>query len=198
MLVDLYKNGYAPKDSVNWGFNEIVAGFYSGTCALLDQDPDALIAIAERMKPEDFGVAAMPQGPGRQGLPDHRLCRLVDVRGQREQGPRLEADRDAGRRRKATSPGTSVTGALPALTSAPRTIPSTPSTQFKGWFEELADPNAGPDGRCRPTSRSSPSSRTPSSIKTGQEALLGDITPEELADEWADYLTEAQQKFLAK
>ena len=25
-LVDLYKNGYAPKDSVNWGFNEIVAG----------------------------------------------------------------------------------------------------------------------------------------------------------------------------
>ncbi|HEX7199690.1 MAG TPA: extracellular solute-binding protein, partial [Dongiaceae bacterium] len=26
-LVDLYKNGYAPKDAVNWGFNEIVAGF---------------------------------------------------------------------------------------------------------------------------------------------------------------------------
>ena len=45
-LVDLYKNGYAPKDAVNWGFNEIVAGFYSGSCAMLDQDPDALIAIA--------------------------------------------------------------------------------------------------------------------------------------------------------
>ena len=53
-LIDLYKKGYAPKDSVNWGFNEIVAGFYSGTCAFLDQDPDALIAIAERMPAEDF------------------------------------------------------------------------------------------------------------------------------------------------
>ena len=43
-LLDIYQKGYAPKDSVNWGFNEIVAGFYSGTCAMLDQDPDALIA----------------------------------------------------------------------------------------------------------------------------------------------------------
>ena len=60
-FVDLYKNGLAPKDSVNWGFNEIVAGFYSGTCALLDQDPDALIAIAERMKPEEYGVMPCPR-----------------------------------------------------------------------------------------------------------------------------------------
>lgn len=34
-LVDYYKKGLAPKDSVNWGFNEVVAGFYSGTCAML-------------------------------------------------------------------------------------------------------------------------------------------------------------------
>ena len=26
---------------------------------------------------------------------------------------------------------------------------------------------------------------------------LGDITPEELANQWADYLTKAQQKYLA-
>ena len=35
-------------------------------------------------------------------------------------------------------------------------------------------------------------------IKTSQQALLGDITPEELANQWADYLTKAQQKHLAK
>ena len=34
-------------------------------------------------------------------------------------------------------------------------------------------------------------------IKTSQQALLGDITPEELANQWADYLTKAQQKYLA-
>ena len=35
-------------------------------------------------------------------------------------------------------------------------------------------------------------------IQTSQKALLGEITPEELANQWADYLTKAQQKFLAK
>ena len=68
-LMDLYQKGYAPKDSVNWGFNEIVAGFYSGTCAFLDQDPDALIAIAERMPAEDFAVMPMPVGPAGKACP---------------------------------------------------------------------------------------------------------------------------------
>ena len=35
-------------------------------------------------------------------------------------------------------------------------------------------------------------------IKTSQQALLGDISAEELANQWADYMTKAQQKFLAK
>ena len=68
-VVDLYKNGYAPKDSVNWGFNEIVAGFYTGTCAMLDQDPDALIAISERMDAADYAVVPMPKGPAGKSFP---------------------------------------------------------------------------------------------------------------------------------
>ena len=67
--VPLEESGLAPKDSVNWGFNEIVGGFYSGTCAFLDQDPDALISIAERMKPEDYGVAPFPKGPAGKTFP---------------------------------------------------------------------------------------------------------------------------------
>jgi multiple sugar transport system substrate-binding protein len=35
------------------------------------------------------------------------------------------------------------------------------------------------------------------SIASGQRALLGEITPQELASEWAAYLTKAQQNFLA-
>lgn len=35
-------------------------------------------------------------------------------------------------------------------------------------------------------------------IKTSQEALLGDISAADLANQWADYLTKAQQKHLAK
>ena len=141
-VVDLYKNGLAPKDSVNWGFNEIVAGFYSGTCAMLDQDPDALIAIAERMKPEDFGVVPCPKGAGRQDLPDHRLCRLVDVRRQRAQGPGLEADRHAGGPRGQRRVEQAHRRA--AVYKSAEKDPFYAARQFKGWFEELADPNVVP------------------------------------------------------
>ncbi|TMV67658.1 sugar ABC transporter substrate-binding protein, partial [Thioclava sp. BHET1] len=68
-LIDLYKDGYAPKDAVNWGFNETVAGFYSGTCAFLNQDPDALIGISSRMSPDDFGVTNFPAGPSGKAFP---------------------------------------------------------------------------------------------------------------------------------
>ena len=65
----MYQNGYAPKDSVSWGFNENRGRVYSGTCAFLDQDPDALIAIAERMPADDFAVAPMPVGPSGKAFP---------------------------------------------------------------------------------------------------------------------------------
>ena len=70
------------------------------------------------------------------------------------------------------------------------------SEQFKGWFDELADKNAVPTKM--PTYLEEFAFFKDSLvIKTSQEALLGDITPEDLAKQWADYMTKAQQKFLA-
>ncbi|RUW29443.1 sugar ABC transporter substrate-binding protein, partial [Mesorhizobium sp. M1A.F.Ca.IN.020.06.1.1] len=69
MLADMYKNGLAPKDSVSWGFNETVTGFYSGTCAMLNQDPDALLGIADKMSADDFAVAPLPVGPSGKSYP---------------------------------------------------------------------------------------------------------------------------------
>ena len=103
MLADIYKNGYAPKDSVSWGFNEVVTGFYSGTCAMLDQDPDALIGIAEKMKHGRFRRRAAADRTERQILSDARLCRLGDVRQFQGQGRRLEADGHTACRRQTTS-----------------------------------------------------------------------------------------------
>ena len=86
MLADIYKNGYAPKDSVSWGFNEVVTGFYSGTCAMLDQDP----GCADRHRREDeargFRRRAAADGTERQVLSDAGLCRLGDVRQFQGQG----------------------------------------------------------------------------------------------------------------
>ena len=194
-VIDLYKNGYAPKDSVNWGFNEIVAGFYSGTCAFLDQDPDALIAIAERMKAEDYGIMTMPKGPDGKTFPTIGFAgwsmfsssankdlswKLIETL----EGP--EGNIEWNKR----------TGALPALKSA-ETDPFYDNPQFKGWFAELEDKGAVPT--VMPTHLEEFAFFKDSLvIKTSQEALLGDISPEDLANQWADYLTKAQQKFLAK
>ncbi len=194
-MVDLYKNGLAPKDSVNWGFNETVAGFYSGTCAFLNQDPDALIAIAERMKPEDFGVTIMPKGPDGKTFPTIGFAGWSMMSGSQNkdlswklismlEGP--EGNIEWNKR----------TGALPVLKSA-QNDPFYSGEQFKGWFDELADKNVVPT--VMPTYLEEFAFFKDSLvIKTSQEALLGDITPDQLADQWAEYLTKAQQKHLSK
>jgi multiple sugar transport system substrate-binding protein len=193
-VIDLYKNGLAPKDSVNWGFNEIVAGFYSGTCAFLDQDPDALIAIAQRMKPEDFGVMTMPKGPDGKTFPTIGFAGWSIMS--------ASANKDLSWKLVETLEGpegniewNKKTGALPVHKSAEKD-PFYASEQFKGWFDELADKNAVPT--TMPTYLEEFAFFKDSLvIKTSQEALLGDITPEDLAKQWADYMTKAQQKFLA-
>ncbi len=193
-VVDLYKNGYAPKDSVNWGFNEIVAGFYSGTCAFLDQDPDALIAIAQRMKPEDFGVMTMPKGP------DGKTFPTIGFAGWSMMSKSENKDLSWKLIETLEGPEGNIewnkkTGALPVHKSAEKD-PFYASEQFKGWFDELADKNAVPT--TMPTYLAEFAFFKDSLvIKTSQEALLGDITPEDLAKQWADYMTKAQQKFLA-
>lgn len=193
-LIDLYKEGYAPKDSINWGFNEIVAGFYSGTCAFLDQDPDALIAIAERMKPEDYGVTTMPKGPDGKTFPTigYAGWSMMSASENKELAWKLIATLEG---QEGNIEWNKRTGALPALTSAVDD-PFYASEQFKGWFAELADSDAVPT--TMPTYLEEFAYfKDALVIKTSQEALLGDITPQELADQWAEYLTKAQQKHLA-
>ncbi len=194
-MVDLYKKGLAPKDSVNWGFNEVVAGFYSGTCAFLDQDPDALIAVAERMKPEDFGVAPLPKGPAGKSYP------TIGYAGWSMFAKSENKDLSWKLIETLQSPEGNIEwnkkiGALPAYTAAEKD-PFYAGDQFKGWFEELADKDTVPT--VMPTFLEEFAFFKDSlAIKTSQQALLGDISAKELADEWAAYLTKAQQKNLSK
>jgi len=194
-MVDLYKKGYAPKDSVNWGFNEVVAGFYSGTCAFLDQDPDALIAVAERMNKDDFGVAPLPKGPDGKSFPTIGYGGWSMFANSQ--------NKDLSWKLIATLEGpegnliwNKKIGALPAYTAAEKD-PFYAGDQFKGWFQELADKDTVPT--VMPTYLEEFAFFKDSlAIKTSQQAMLGDISAKDLADQWADYLTKAQQKFLAK
>ncbi len=194
-LADLYKAGYAPKDSVNWGFNEIVSGFYSGTCAMLDQDPDALIAIAERMNKDDYDVVPMPKGEGGKAFPTlgYGSWSMFANSKSKDLAWKLIATLDGPEGNIAWN---KKIGALPIYTTAEKD-PFYADPKFKGWFEELSDKNVVPT--IMPTYLQEFAFFADSiAVKTTQQALLGQLKPDAMAAQWADYLTKAQQKFLAK
>jgi multiple sugar transport system substrate-binding protein len=190
-MVALYKEGLAPRDSVNWGFNEIVAGFYSGTCAMVDQDSDALIAIAQRMQPDQYGVAPFPKGPGGKAFPTvgyvgwsifkssaHKdlswklIAALNDPAGNLIWNKRV--------------------GALPIYKSAEK-APLYSSEQLKGFFQELSDPDEVPT--LMPTNLPGFAFFADSLVvRSSQQALLGQISPEDMNKQWAAYLSKAKSK----
>jgi multiple sugar transport system substrate-binding protein len=193
-LIDLYQNGYAPRDSVNWGFNEIVAGFYSGTCAMLDQDPDALIAIAERMDPADFAVAPMPLGPAGKSFPTigYAGWSMFEASQHKDEAWRLIAHLSSP---ESNLEWSKFVGVIPIYEGAEQD-PAFATEQYAGWFTELNDE------RWQPTSMPTYLEEfgyfaDVVAVQTGQEALLGQRSAEDVADEWAEYLTAAQQKWLA-
>lgn len=193
-IVDMYQNGLVPRDSVSWGFNEIVAGFYSGTCAMLDQDPDALIAIKERMPEEAFAVAPMPLGPAGKSFPTigYAGWSIFQAAEDKDLAFDLVAHLSS---REMNLEWAKFVGVIPIHKGAEQD-PYFTGPNFAGWFTEIND------DRWEPTSMPTYLEEfgyfaDVLSIQAGQEALLGEKSAEEVATEWAAYLTEAYQKWQA-
>lgn len=185
-LIDMYQNGYAPKDSVSWGFNEIVAGFYSGTCAFLDQDPDALIAVAERMPAEDFAVIPMPVGPSGQAFPTIGYVgwSMFEQSEHKQESFDLIAHLSSP---EANATWTKRVGVIPIHKGADQD-PYFQTEQFKGWFDTLNGAEYVPT--LMPAYLEQFGYFADSiALDSSQEALLGQRTAQDIADEWADFLT---------
>src|ERR1700723_1972942 len=188
-LADIYKSGLAPKDSVNWGYNDIVAGFYSGTCAMIDNDPDALIAIAERMKSDEYGVAPWIKGPSGKSFPTigYAGWSMFANSKHKELAWKLIATLDG-------IPGNLIwnrrIGALPIYTAAAKD-PLYADPRFKGWFDELNDPDVVP--MVMPTDLRAWAFFASAIVpRTSQSLLLGRITATEMAQQWAQAMTKAK------
>ncbi len=193
-LIDMYQKGYAPKDSVNWGFNEIVAGFYSGTCAFLDQDPDALIAVAERMSADDFAVAPMPVGPAGKAFPTigYAGWSVFNTTEHEDDAWNLVAHLSSPEANKIWA---QRVGVIPIHEGADQD-PYFQTEQFKGWFEELNGEAYVPT--IMPTYLEGFGYFADSiALESSQEALLGQRTAQDVADEWAEYLTGEYAKWKA-
>ena len=90
---DLYQDGLAPPDSLNWGFNELVQGFWSGLCGTMEQDPEVVRTCLEHGLDEDrLAITVMPRrskgprGPVRRGV-------YIHVVGLPQQGRSLDVSR---------------------------------------------------------------------------------------------------------
>jgi multiple sugar transport system substrate-binding protein len=195
-LVDVYQKGYAPKDSVNWGFNEIVAGFYSGTCAMLDQDPDALIGISDKMSADDFSVAPMPVGPGGKAYPTlgYGGWAMFANSNAKDASWKLMSFMLAPAQNLAFA---KVVGTLPIHKGA-EVDPSFASDKYKGWFTELDDSSKYVLVTPPTYLEGFGNLYDNISIKGLQQALLGQRTAKDVADEWAKYLDATMADYRAK
>lgn len=59
---DLYKKGYAPKDSINWGYAEMVQGFTSGLTGILNQTTEVVAECNKTMDKDTWTVLPFPKG----------------------------------------------------------------------------------------------------------------------------------------
>ena len=57
---DTYKKGYAPKDSINWGFTEMVDNFVGGLTGTLINDSEVAATLITQMKDSEWTVMPMP------------------------------------------------------------------------------------------------------------------------------------------
>lgn len=196
LMVDLYQKGYAPKDSISWGFNEIVTGFYSGTCAMLDQDPDALIGIREKMDPKDFGVVPMPVGPNGKAYPQMGFAGWSMTASSKNKDEAWKLIQFLGAP-KQNLEWAKFVGVLPAHRGAEKD-PAFTGEHFAGWFQTLQQAD-----RYKPFI---PPAHLPewgamydkTMVESRQELLLGKKTVAEVAKQWSDTLTAAEQKFDAE
>lgn len=191
-LMDIYQKGYAPRDSVNWGFNEIVSGFYSGTCAMLDQDPDALIAVADHMDESDFAVAPMPRGKNDLAFPTIGYAGWAMFKNSEHKQASWDLIAHLSSR-KSNLEWAKFVGVLPIHQGA-NMDPHFSTEQYSGWFKELNDTRYVPT--IMPTYLKEWGYFNSVLLKnSSQEALLGQKSAQELADEWAGYLTKAYKKW---
>ncbi|KHO62708.1 ABC-type sugar transport system, periplasmic component [Thermoanaerobacter sp. YS13] len=58
---DLYKKGYSPKDSINWGYREMVQAFTSGLVGIMNQTSEVIEVCKKNMKEGTWEVIPFPK-----------------------------------------------------------------------------------------------------------------------------------------
>lgn len=135
--LDLYTN-CCPPDAVNWGYNEQINGFVSGTTPFLVQDPDAVGSVAASLKPEQYTAISMPVGESGKRYLDYGYAGLAVAANSKhpEEAFELIKFMISG---EINAKICEFYGALPVNKGAYETSEMFKMPVYKAWADEMAD-----------------------------------------------------------
>jgi multiple sugar transport system substrate-binding protein len=192
---DIYQDGLAPKDALNWGYTELVQGFWSGICGCCEQDPEVLATCREHgMDESTLATALMPAGPkARVAIPG--IFMLSMPSGSTKKDAAWEfiswastADRNLAYCREV--------GIIPPIQQGLQD-PMFSKGLYKPFMDMVTDPNILIDW----APNYLPEMGEFLELKTMEEQqkmLLKQQSPQETLDRLADYMTRAQKKYVDK
>ena len=194
-FTNLYKDGFSPADSVNWGFPETVQAFTSGVTGILNQTTGTVAVAKERMEEGTWTVLPFPRA--RNGNIYGKADAFLLALGADGQHPAeafefvtflLSPENNFAYGR--------VNSYIPVIQGADED-PFFSEGVFAGFFRSMTDPNFVR----QPFYGYFPEVSEFMEIiydSEPQRVLLGQQTVEEFADLIANWLTEHQQAFMAE
>lgn len=186
--MDLYFKT-APKDSINWGFNDQINAFVSGITPLLFQDPDTVPAVVNMLGEGKYATAPIPYGPGGKayptmgfggwGIPNYSpnkdlAWKFIEFFNNPENGAYFSKNY----------------GTLPVDKRVYDLDPYFSSETFNGWQKMFNDPEHY-QFTAYPLANEMWFDWYQLQGEMQQELLLGKITPEYALEEWVNFWKEA-------
>jgi multiple sugar transport system substrate-binding protein len=182
--IDLFKTA-VPADGINWGFNEQVNAFVSGTTPFLIQDPDAVPLIDQQLGRDKYTVVPMPLGASGRSYCDYWFAGLAI--------PSYSKNKEAAWEfikffsgPKQNAEFNKKYGPLPIHTVTFKEDPYFSTGVYRAWAVEMNTPDKYIFVKYPWDTPQMPGWGQVQQ-QTMQAALLGQITAEEAAAKWASY-----------
>ncbi len=182
--IDLFKSA-VPADGINWGFNEQVNAFVSGTAPFLIQDPDTVALVDQQLGRDKYSVVPMPVGASGKSYLDYGFAGLGV--------PSYSKNKEAAwefvkffSAPKQNAEFNKKYGPLPIHAVTFKEDPYFSTGAYRAWAVQLNTPDRYVFV-IYPFNAPQYPGWTQVQQQTMQAALLGQITAEEAAAKWAAY-----------
>lgn len=137
--LELYKEA-CPPDSVNWGYNDQINGFVSGTTPFLVQDPDAVGSVSASLTPDQYTAIPIPLGASGKRYLDYGFAGLGVAANSAHPAEAFEFIQYMVSA-KVNASICEFYGALPVNKGAYESSAMFELPVYKAWADEMADPN---------------------------------------------------------